>query len=330
MLESMLVDVFTRFHSLCILGEISVQDNLAIRPDRSSKVFPLPSFLLHLFHNQVNFLCNSLAARAGVEFYVPWPVRELISDLLHHLERFRCPLHRFKYPTSGPATIPLLWNSLRTQVFTWARSRGRKGTKTSTRLRSITLLNCRPPASLKAPAAISGSSWNGHFLFSAMSKESVLISWQQYLRKGNLFSGFAFPPGWKRMKMFFLCRITVQTFYIYCLKPPVVHTINCFIVIEERFHCIQHPRRHLVNLKYFSLAELLPRSSHLVEYENIVLTCRTIAYDPGAQLVFVVCWIVLEMKSEPFSFTKPGGETSFGKCRVDMKRWTNLMASPRT
>ena len=69
-----------------------------MRPDRSSKVFPLPSFLLHLFHNQVNFLCNSLAARAGVEFYVPWPVRELISDLLHHLERFRCPLHRFKIP----------------------------------------------------------------------------------------------------------------------------------------------------------------------------------------------------------------------------------------
>ena len=163
MLESMLVDVFTRFHSLCILGEISVQDNLAMSPDRSSKVFPLPSFLLHLFHNQVNFLCNSLAARAGVELYVPWPVRELISDLLHHLERFRYPLHRFKYPTSGPATIPLLWNSLRTQVFTWARSRGRKGTKTSTRLRSITLLNCRPPASLKAPAAISGSSWNGYF-----------------------------------------------------------------------------------------------------------------------------------------------------------------------
>ena len=92
----------------------------------------------------------------------------------------------------------------------------------------------------------------------------------------------------KKMKMFFLCRITVLTFSFHC-TPPVVHTINCFIVIKERFHCIQHPRRHLVNLKYFSLAELLPRSSYLVEYENIVLTCRTIAYDPGVQLVFVVC-----------------------------------------
>ena len=219
MLESMLVDVFTRFHSLCILGEISVQDNLAIPPDRSSKVFPLPSFLLHLFHNQVNFLCNSLAARAGVEFYVPWPVRELISDLLHHLERFRCPLHRFKYPTSGPATIPLLWNSLRTQVFTWARSRGRKGTKTSTRLRSITLLNCRPPASLKAPAAISGSSWNGYFfifcnvhqkVFSEKVSRIAIVSSQQYLRKGNLFSGFAFPPGWKSCIGYFFATSVAQ------------------------------------------------------------------------------------------------------------------------
>ena len=79
---------------------------------------------------------------------------------------------------------------------------------------------------------------------------------------------------------------------------PVIHTINCFIVIQERFHCIQHPRGHLVNLKHFSFSEFFPRSSHLVEYENVVLTCRTIAYDPGAQLVFVVCRICLGMKKK--------------------------------
>ena len=66
-------------------------------------------------------------------------------------------------------------------------------------------------------------------------------------------------------------------------------------MIKERFHCIQHPRGHLVNLKFFFFVELYPRSSHLIKYENVVLTCRTIAYDPGAQLVFVVCCPCLEM-----------------------------------
>ena len=64
--------------------------------NRSSKIFPLPSFLLHLFHNQVNFLSNSFTTRAGVELYVPWPVGELISNLLYHLERFKCLLYGFE------------------------------------------------------------------------------------------------------------------------------------------------------------------------------------------------------------------------------------------
>ena len=34
--------------------------------------------------------------------------------------------------------------------------------------------------------------------------------------------------------------------------------------------------------------------SHLIKYENVVLACRTIAYDPGAQLVFVICCPCLE------------------------------------
>ena len=206
------------FHSLSVQGEEFLSKTIPSgtwcpeshrKGTIPSKVFSLSSctLLLHLFHYQVNLLSNSLAARAGVELDVPGPVGELVSHLLHHLEMLEVPdvnacfkenVRHLISQTSGPATIPLLWSSLRTQVFTWVRSRGKNGTKTSTRLRSITRLNCRPPASLNAPAAISGSSWN---LINCISNQPFKSYFWTGLKpinlsKGYLFSGFPFSPRW--------------------------------------------------------------------------------------------------------------------------------------
>ena len=47
-------------------------------------------------------------------------------------------------------------------------------------------------------------------VFTEKVSQIAIVSSQQYLRKGNLFSGFAFPPGWKSCVGYFFATSVAQ------------------------------------------------------------------------------------------------------------------------